>query len=70
MIAIPSGASQRAILAIARRLGCSVDVPRRTGHKRVSHPAMPHPIVFNCRKKGAPRALTVWLRRLSERVVL
>jgi hypothetical protein len=48
-------------------LGCSVENVNRTGEIRVRHPRLRAPLVVNGRRKDAPRALTVAIRKLSSK---
>lgn len=50
---------------IARILGCEVASRHRTGERRMSHPSMPKSVVYNHRRKDAPRSLIAWLRRVE-----
>lgn len=47
----------------ARQLGCSIRIKRGTGEVRVRHPGY-KTLNLNSRRKDAPRALTMLLRRL------
>jgi hypothetical protein len=59
-----TGMNLREALDDARRLGCLVEPVNGTGELDVSHPAWPHHVRLNGRKKSAPRILVVRLRRL------
>jgi hypothetical protein len=65
-LGIHNGMNLREARAIARRLGASVEEPRRTGEIRLRHPLMPKPVLANGRRKDAPRAMTGWLRQLEQ----
>ena len=61
---IHSGMNLRDAETAAIRLGATVEAVRGTGERRVWHPAVDVVVVYNCRKKAASRAFTVFLRRL------
>lgn len=61
-----SGWNLRDALAFARRLGCEIHCPRRTGELRVSHPSQRRSVRVNARRKDAPRELTTFLRRVYD----
>ena len=63
---IQPGIALRDLAAHARRLGATVEEPRRTGELRFSHPCMARPITCNGRRKDASRAAIGWVRRLAE----
>jgi hypothetical protein len=65
-LGIHNGMSLREAQAVARRMGASVEAPRRTGEIRLRHPLMPKPVLANGRRKDAPRAMTGWLRQLEQ----
>lgn len=55
----------REALALARRMGCSVDPVNRTGEVKITPPAGGPPVVCNGRRKDTPRVLIKALRRLE-----
>lgn len=58
------GMSIREAQRICKRLG-GIDEPiRRTGERRMSHPALDRPCKYNCRKQVASRAVSLWLMKL------
>ena len=61
-----TGMNMREALALARELGCSVEIARGTGEVLVRHPSRPTEVLrVNARRKDAPRNLTSFLRRLE-----
>lgn len=61
---IHSGMDLRAAETAASRMGATVEAVRGTGERRMWHPDIDVVVVYNCRKKVASRAVTVFLRRL------
>jgi hypothetical protein len=64
IIQIHHGINLRDAINIARKLGCSAMPKHRTGEYTLRHSAVAGRIVFNGRRKDAPREVTQWLRRL------
>lgn len=60
-----SGMDSRKALQKARLLGCFVTGVRGTGEIRIGHPNVTGTIKINARRHDAPRALTVFLRRIE-----
>jgi hypothetical protein len=67
MVEIISGLSLRQALKAARRLGCSVYKPRKTGEVVVRHDDLTTRVRINCRRKDAPKQLVSYLRGLQSR---
>jgi hypothetical protein len=61
-----SGVNLSVALKAARRLGCRLSLPRRTGEGRITHPRLSHGVRFNSRRKDAPRSVTQYLRLVAE----
>lgn len=64
--AVHAGSNCRDVLRTAMSLGCLIEPVRRTGEIIVSHPLVGYRVRLNGRRKDAPRALTVMLRRVGE----
>lgn len=60
------GCNLRDALRVARRLGCAITRPRRTGDLLIRPPcAELHPVRVNARRKDSPRALTSLIKVLT-----
>lgn len=64
MVKVTHGMALRGAISAAEDLGCTIESVRRTGEARVTHPAVSYTVIFNVRRKDAPRRLTAFLLRL------
>jgi hypothetical protein len=62
---IEQGINLRDAFRYALKNGYSFEHRRRTGEKFVRHPDQTKPIVINCRRKDAPRALICFLNKTA-----
>jgi hypothetical protein len=60
------GVNRRTLDGLFYRLGGTISPIRRTGEVRYYHPAFPHPIKANNRRKDATRLLAKLVSRLAK----
>lgn len=61
-----NGMSLRDAERAALVLGCRIEQVTGTGERRLTGSRLHKPVTYNCRKRDAPRALVVALRRLGK----